>query len=58
MLKEKHPSKPHNKNIADIFFKAGYIEAWGRGIAKILLGCQKAHLPEPMIEEAFGGIQI
>ena len=58
MLKAKHPSKPHNKNIADIFFKAGYIEAWGRGITKILLGCQKANLPEPIIEEAFGGIQI
>lgn len=57
-LKEKHPSKPHNKNIADIFFKAGYIEAWGRGIAKILLGCQKANLPEPIIEESYGGLQI
>jgi ATP-dependent DNA helicase RecG len=39
-------------------FKAGYIEAWGRGIAKILLGCQKAKLPEPIIEESFGGLQI
>ncbi len=58
MLKEKHPSKPYNKNIADIFFKSGYIEAWGRGIAKILLGCQKAKLPEPIIEESFGGVQI
>jgi len=27
ILKEKHPSHPRNKNIADIFFKAGYIEA-------------------------------
>ena len=32
MLKKKHPSRPKNKNIAEIFFKAGYIEAWGRGI--------------------------
>ena len=58
MLREKHPSRPHNKNVADIFFKSGYIEAWGRGIAKILLGCQKAKLPEPIIEESSGGVQI
>jgi ATP-dependent DNA helicase RecG len=34
-LREKHPSKPTNKNIAATFFKAGFIEAWRRGIAKI-----------------------
>jgi len=32
MLKVKHPSHPRNKNIAEVFFKAGYIEARGRGI--------------------------
>ncbi len=26
-LLEKHPSKPYNKTIAEIFFKAGFIEA-------------------------------
>ena len=57
-LEDIHPSKPPNKNIADIFFKAGYIEAWGRGSAKIFLGCRKANLPEPIIEESSGGLQI
>ncbi len=58
MLKGKHPSHPRNKNIADIFFKAGYIEAWGRGISMILDTCRKAGLPEPTIEEVAGGMQI
>ncbi|MBK6265518.1 putative DNA binding domain-containing protein [Marivirga sp. S37H4] len=58
MLKGKHPSHPRNKNIADIFFKAGYIEAWGRGISMIMDTCRKAGLPEPAIEEVAGGMQI
>lgn len=58
MLKGKHPSKPRNIDIANIFFKAGYIEAWGRGIAKIIDGCKNAGLPEPDIEEYAGGFQI
>jgi ATP-dependent DNA helicase RecG len=58
MLKGKHPSHPRNKNIANIFFKAGYIEAWGRGISMIMDTCRKAGLPEPTIEELAGGIQI
>ena len=58
MLKAKHPSHPRNKNIAEVFFKAGYIEAWGRGISIMMDACQKAGLPEPTIEEVAGGMQI
>ncbi|RYD74032.1 MAG: transcriptional regulator [Sphingobacteriales bacterium] len=58
LLKSKHPSKPRNKNIAETFFKAGFIEAWGRGIAKMIDACKEAGLPEPLIEELAGGIQV
>jgi ATP-dependent DNA helicase RecG len=58
ILKGKHPSYPRNKKIAEVFFKAGYIEAWGRGISMIMDACRKAGLPEPLIEEYAGGIQI
>ncbi|MFN2396958.1 MAG: ATP-binding protein [Bacteroidales bacterium] len=58
MLKGKHPSHPRNKNIAEVFFKAGYIEAWGRGISMMIDTCHKAGLPEPTIEEVAGGMQI
>lgn len=56
-LKKKHASYPRNKNIADIFFKAGYIEAWGRGTNKIIDACIIAGLPEPDFVEHAGGIQ-
>lgn len=58
LLKEKHPSRPHNRNIADIFFKAGYIETWGRGIEKIMEGCKTHGLPQPLFEELAGGVQV
>lgn len=57
-LKKKHASYPRNKNIADIFFKAGYIEAWGRGTNKIVDSCKASGLPEPEFVEHAGGIQI
>jgi ATP-dependent DNA helicase RecG len=57
-LKEKHPSIPKNRLIADIFFKAGYIEAWGRGIHKIVTEFMNAKLPEPIFENYAGGVQV
>ncbi len=57
-LLEKHPSRPSNKNIADIFFKAGFIEAWGRGIAKIVNGFVHSGLPAPVFTLAMGGIMV
>jgi ATP-dependent DNA helicase RecG len=57
-LMQKHPSIPRNRHIADIFFKAGYIEAWGRGVEKIKQGFQLAGKPEPLFEELGGGFMI
>nr|WP_302144003.1 ATP-binding protein [uncultured Schaedlerella sp.] len=31
----KHRSRLYNPLVANTFFKAGFIEAWGRGIEKI-----------------------
>lgn len=31
-LKGKHPSQPFNPDVANAFFRAGMIEAWGRGV--------------------------
>ncbi len=58
MLKQKHPSKRRNALIANIFFRIGYIEAWGRGILLIEEELTKAGLPVPIIEEYAGGFQI
>ena len=57
-LKEQHPSRPRNPIIADVCFKGGYIDAWGRGIMKIFNACQQAGLPEPEIKEQGGGLLV
>ena len=41
----KHPSHPYNPLIANAFFRAGYIEAWGRGIEKIHRECREHDIP-------------
>lgn len=57
-LKSRHLSFPRNPLIAEVFFKAGLIELWGRGTLKIIEECKKAGLPEPEIEEVTGGISV
>lgn len=47
-LTQKHPSKPYNPDIANTFFRAGYIESWGRGTIKMINAC-KAHKIAPPI---------
>lgn len=44
--------------IADIFFKCGFIESWGRGYFKIKSICEefKASLPEPTV--LTGGLSV
>lgn len=49
-LLAKHSSQPFNPFIANTFFRAGEIEAWGRGIEKIFDACQKESTPDPQIE--------
>ena len=51
-------SRPRNRNIANAFFKAGFIDAWGRGYKKIREGFEGAGLPMPKIESAFGGVMV
>lgn len=57
-LLKKHPSIPYNPLIASAFFRAGYIEAWGRGIEKINQECRKAGNPPPDITYDFGGLMM
>lgn len=46
-LMERHKSRPYNPDIANAFFRAGYVETWGRGIQKICEACRKHGIPEP-----------
>lgn len=40
-LLQRHQSRPYNPKIARAFFRAGYIESWGRGIQKIFEVCNE-----------------
>jgi len=39
---------PLNPEIADVFYRAGYIERWGRGIQKICDACREHGADEPV----------
>ncbi len=43
----KHSSIPFNPDIANTFFRAGYVESWGRGTIKIIEKCNEQGLPNP-----------
>ena len=55
-LLQKHSSYSRNHNIANVFYKAGFVESWGRGFKKIAEEFERASLPLPMIEENGGGV--
>lgn len=54
----RHSSKPRNLKIANAFFKAGFIDTWGRGFQKIRDGFEREGLPMPKIENFCGGVRV
>lgn len=57
-LKTNHLSKPRNKLLAETFYYAGFIEAWGRGTIKIVEKCIEQGLPEPDFMEENGVMTV
>ena len=55
-LLRSHRSRPYNPDVANIFFRAGEIESWGRGIQRIIEACQAEDCPAPTFEYRAGGI--
>ncbi|KAA3615029.1 MAG: transcriptional regulator [Calditrichaeota bacterium] len=55
-LGKKHSSHPRNPILADILFKAGLIESWGRGTLKVIAECKAVGMPSPEIDEINGGL--
>ena len=58
LLTKQHPSIPRNPIMADVCYKSGLIDTWGRGTLKIINSCKEAELPSPEIKEAFGGFSV
>ena len=54
----KHASVPYNPNIASVFYYAGFIESWGRGIEKIRNACEMDGVPMPEYTVNPGDIMI
>ena len=54
----KHPSVPCNPLIAGAFFRAGYIESWGRGIEKINRECGEHGIDPPVYDTGMSGLML
>jgi ATP-dependent DNA helicase RecG len=57
-LMRPHPSRPWNPLIAQVFYRRGIIEAWGRGTLKMTELTARAGLPPPEIECAAGEVLV
>jgi len=57
-LMQPHDSIPYNPDIANVFFRAGYIENWGQGIQKICDECIALGAELPRYEILGTGIRV
>lgn len=57
-LKRPHSSVPRNPLIVHIFYLAGFIEAVGSGIGRIIDSLKSQELPEPEFKEEMGGFSV
>ncbi len=55
-LLSKHSSIPFNPDVAHAFFRAGKIEAWGRGIERIFEACSLEETPAPEFKSEETGL--
>ena len=57
-LMRKHSSRPRNKTIAAVMFRAGFIETWGRGYTKVRESFEADDYPMPVVTEIDGGVSV
>ena len=50
MFNKPHQSKPFNPTMANVFYKCGFIENWGKGTTNIIDECIQYGLPKPTFE--------
>ena len=50
--------RPATPLIADAFFRAGYIESWGRGIEKINRECRQHGIEPPLYDTGMSGLML
>lgn len=54
----EHSSCPRNRLIARVFYLAGFIESWGRGINKIKKEFSENGMEIPVYKEEMGGMSV
>ena len=57
-LYSSHSSHPYNPDIANVFFYAGMVESWGRGIDSMISSCKAYGIPKPEIRNEMGGVWL
>lgn len=57
-LKREHHSRPHNPDIAHVFFLRGYVERIGSGAGRMIKWCRNAGLPDPEWRQDSGGVSV
>jgi len=57
-LTVRHPSQPFNPDIANAFFRAGYVEAWGRGTINMINECKENGILPPRFTYDFSGFIV
>ncbi len=57
-LSRSHLSVLRNPLIADVFFRAGLIERWGRGTNRVIEMCRAADVAVPVFEEITGAAVV
>ena len=55
---QPHDSIPYNPDIANVFYRAGYIETWGQGIQKICDECTALGAELPKYEIIGKGLRV
>lgn len=57
-VSSEHLSNPRNHLIANVFYRAGFIESWGRGIGKVCKAFVQAKLSSPTFENFWNGTLV
>ncbi len=57
-LKREHHSRPHNPDIAHVFFLRGYVERIGSGARRMIRWCRDTGMPDPEWRQDSGGITV
>ena len=57
-LLHPHKSRARNQSMADVFFRAGFIETWGRGIGRVCEVMAASGLESPQFNCVCGGVEV